>query len=141
MRRIILLVCAVLIASCSSPTESSFRQVEFTVEPLQVVIGDSITATLSNRSAVTIEYSFCPRALKQRTNAGWLIAQQPFGVPLIPRTACVGVAYQLAPGESAQYRQVITEDVEAGRYRLRMDVWSDEGSRPVLSTEFQVVTE
>lgn len=139
MRRIALLACAVLIAGCSSPTESSSSQLEFTVRPERIAAGDSLTATLFNRSEYTVVYSFCPAALDRRTNAGWLTVQQPFGVPAGTMSMCVGIAYELAPGETAEYRQVITEDVEAGRYRLRLNVSIGDSRASVSSPQFRVI--
>ena len=138
MRRIGLFACVLLIGSCSLPTESSHRQVEFSVGLERLAIGDTLTATLLNRSEHIVEYSFCPTALERRTSKGWLTVQQPFGLPAEPRSMCVGIAYELPAGESAEYRQVITEEVHAGRYRLRLYVSIGDDRAFISTSEFRV---
>ena len=139
MRRIAPLACAVLVAACSLPTETPINRVELTVEPEAIATGDSLSAWLVNRSELTVQYSFCPAALERRTEGSWWRVQQPFGVPAGTTSMCIGIAYELPPGDKAEYRQLVTADVESGLYRLRMNVTIGDSNSSLSSSVFRVL--
>lgn len=97
--------------------ESGREKITFTVLGSAFVPGDTIIATLVNRSDREVGYNLCLAELDRQTASGWQHIQRH-----LPDEFCTLILLILAPGESAHLTQAVREEFPAGLYRFRVEV-------------------
>jgi hypothetical protein len=97
--------------------ESGREKITFTVLRNTFVPGDTIVATLVNRSDRDVGYNLCLAELDLQTPSGWQRIQRH-----LPDAFCTLVLLVLAPGQSAHLTQPVREEFPAGLYRFRAEV-------------------
>ena len=137
MRRMIGSMLALLFIACSQPTRPTIRQVEFSVRTSEFATGDTLSATLTNRSDMTVVYSFCPVSLEHKIASGWSTVQMQFGRH--EGALCAAMAFGLLPGGVAEYRHIVPSGFAAGLYRLRMEVGIGSAVSSLYSSEFRIL--
>lgn len=107
------------------------EEIMFTVLGRSFEPGDTIVATLGNRSERVAGYNLCFTELERRIDSGWQrIQRHP------PNSVCPAILLGLAPGASASLTQPVREDFPTGLYRFRTDVhWPlDEAKQFTVTT-------
>ena len=93
------------------------ESIMFSVPGSAFAPGDTIIATLENRSDRMLGYNLCLAALEQQTPSDW----QP--VPRhSPEFFCPLSVNPLGPGESDTLMQLVREEFPAGSYRFRTEI-------------------
>ncbi len=121
-------------SGCSDDPVSGERgpeSISFSVSGNAFAPGDTIAATLVNRSDRMLGYNLCLAALEQQTQSDW------HQVPRhSPEFFCPLSVNPLGPGESDSLKQSVREEFPAGVYRFRTEiVWPlDDNRRFDLAT-------
>jgi hypothetical protein len=97
--------------------EREREQIAFTVSGSPFTPGDTIIATLVNRSDQTLGYNLCLAVLDRRADSDWQRIQRHSG-----DTFCPLMFVPLGPGESGSLAQPVREDFPAGLYRLQTEI-------------------
>lgn len=132
MRSIAIPALAALLAACSgSPSEPAAPEhVRLAALASSYRAGDTLRAELRNTGEKGVGYNFCGARLERREAFGWAIAERDSGP-----VACLDVLYTLKPGETAATFRVLPARLEAGTYRLRLEVSVGTALDSVVRTE------
>lgn len=131
--RLLLIVFAGTMIGCADDPLSLERgreQIAFTVSGSAFTAGDTIIATLVNRSDHTLGYNLCLAELDHQMASDW---------QGIPRHSagffCPLTFLPLGPGGSDTLMQPVREEFPAGFYRFQTEVsWPLEGDQRFLVT-------
>lgn len=136
MTRFVLMFTALLcVSACALPTGSQDGIPEIRVLNSSVVAGDTVRATLINRSAERLLSGSCDLALERRAGDAWTTA--------LPdrHQVCTAVGYGILPGGSAARKLTLPPSLPSGEYRLRQTfmLGSKQPEKQIVSQPFTVV--
>ena len=139
MRKVLLALLVVLIASCSAQSTNDGSagapaQIELTVDRANYRTGDPIVLTLRNRSAQSVGYNLCGAALEQRSGGQWRESPERLA------EVCTMELRTLATNASDTFRHTLPAALAAGEYRVRTNVEAPLGGSFTAATSgsFQV---
>ena len=125
-----------LVAACDSVLGDEDGQVELSVEGEAFAAGDDVLMRVENDSDATVFYNLCFIRLDTRSGDEWIDTDR---LGNLPCPAVDPFWPGLRPNRSAEIDVALPDDVPAGTYRLRMEVWEkDESGSDVATAGFQV---
>jgi hypothetical protein len=90
--------------------------------------GDPLTLTVDNRSADSVAFNPCTRALEREQSGSWTAVPEP-------QRICTMEAWILAPGEHRAGPTELPGDLAAGRYRAVLAFTVESANPPATRTE------
>jgi hypothetical protein len=110
-RSLVRLGLVILVLACGSPSEPLSGRVTLTPAKADYVGGETVVATLENRSELTLTYSECSLELERLVGARWTV---------VPRTRiiCLGILNLVPPGAEAAMSLWLEPERPADAYRL-----------------------
>ena len=127
-------VALLLLLACGSPVGGELRP-ELIPAKETIAAGETARVVLRNLSEVEVRYGACDLRLERETAARWeLIGPARWGSVGSEGYACIGIAYVLLAGASAEFEWE-TSGLVPGAYRFRMEI----SPKTIYSPPFRIV--
>jgi len=100
------------LSACSGSTNPLFPRVTLTPTRTLYAAGETISATLANRSDDEIGYGACAVSLERLVDTRWTVVSED-------QRICISILYVLARGDTKEVRLPLDLTLAPGAYRLR----------------------